>query len=109
MKPGPRRSADISAVMSRAKQVELDESELWVIKAQKKVVGKRKIGRPRKPSHPIEEAAETATMNAPRLWEPDQSMRGLSAAEVEAANAILMFSFHTAFLAEIVHQLQRIL
>jgi hypothetical protein len=91
--------------MLRAKQVELDESEMWVIEAQKKAVGKRKIGRPRKPRHPIEEAAEAATMNAPRLWEPVQSMRGLSAAEVEAANAILMFSFHTAFLAEIVHQL----
>jgi hypothetical protein len=95
--------------MSRAKQVELDESELWVIEAQRKVVGKRKIGRPRKPRHPFEEAAETATMNMPRLWEHVRSMRGLSAAEVEAANAILMFSFHTAFLAEIVHQLQRIL
>jgi hypothetical protein len=95
--------------MSRAKQVELDESEMWVIEAQKKIVGKRKIGRLRKPRHPIEEAAEIATMNAPRFWEPVQSMRGLSAAEVEAANAILMFSFHTTFLAEIVHQLQRIL
>jgi hypothetical protein len=95
--------------MLRAKQVELDELEAWVIEAQKKEVGKQKIGRPRKPRHPIEEAAETATMNAPRLWEPVQSMRGLSAAKVEAANAILMFSFHTAFLAEIVHQLQRIL
>jgi hypothetical protein len=71
--------------------------------------GKQKIGRPRKPRHPIKEAAETATMNAPRLWEPVQSMRGLSAADVEAANVILMFSYHTVFLAEIVHQLQRIL
>jgi hypothetical protein len=96
-------------MMSRAKQVELDESELWVTEAQKKVVGKRKIGRPRKPRHPIKEAAKTATMNAPRLWEPVQSMRGLSAAEVEVANAILMFSYHTTFLVEIVHQLQRIL
>jgi hypothetical protein len=109
MKPGPRRSADISVVMVRAQQVELDESEMWVVEVQKKAVGKRKIGRPRKPRHPIEEAVETAMMNAPRFWEPVQSMKGLSAAEVEAANAILMFSFHTAFLAEIVHQLQRIL
>jgi hypothetical protein len=95
--------------MLRAKQVELDESKMWVIEAQKKAVGKRKIGRPRKLRHLIEEAAEIAMMNAPRLWEPVQSMRGLSAAKVEAANAILMFCFHTAFLAEIVHQLQRIL
>jgi hypothetical protein len=43
--------------MLRAKQVELDESEMWVIEAQKKAVGKRKIGRSRKPRHPIEEAA----------------------------------------------------
>jgi hypothetical protein len=65
MKPGPRRSADISAVMMRVQQVELDESELWVVEAQKKAVGKRKIGRPRKLRHPIEEAAATATMSAP--------------------------------------------
>jgi hypothetical protein len=47
-------------------------------------------------------------MNAPKFWEPIQSMRGLSAVEIEAANAILMFSYHAAFLAEIVLQLQMI-
>jgi hypothetical protein len=108
MKPGPRRSADISVVMVRAQQVELDESEMWVVEVQKKAVGKRKIGRPRKPRHPIEEATEAATMSAPRLWELVQSMKGLSATEIEAVNAILMFSYHTAFLPEIVHQLQMI-
>jgi hypothetical protein len=102
MKPGPRRSADISAVMMQAQPVELDESEVWVVEAQKKAVGKQKIGRPRKLRHSIEEAAEAATMSAPRLWEPVQSMKGLSVAEIEAANVILMFSYHTAFLAEIV-------
>jgi hypothetical protein len=88
--------------------VELDDPEAFVVEAQKKVAGKWKIGRLRKLKHPIEEAAEAATMSAPRMWEPIQSMRGLSAIEVEAANVTLMFSYHTAFLAEIVLHLQRI-
>jgi hypothetical protein len=35
-------------------------------------------------------------------------MKGLSATEIEAANAILIFSYHTTFMAEIVLQLQKI-
>jgi predicted metal-dependent peptidase len=65
MKPDPRRSADISAVMMRVQQVELDESEMWVVEVQNKAVGKWKIGRPRKLRHPIKEAAATAMMSAP--------------------------------------------
>jgi hypothetical protein len=108
MKPGPKRSATISAVMMRAQPVELDDPEVWVVEAQKKTVSKQKIGSPRKLRHPIEEAAEAATMSAPRLWEPVQSMRGLSAAEIETTNTILMFSYHTTFLAKIMLHLQRI-
>jgi hypothetical protein len=108
MKPGPKRFAILSNVMKRAHRVELDELEVAVEEVQGKAACKKKIGTPRKPKHPIEQASETTTMNVPRFWEPIQSMRGLLAVEIEAANAILMFSYHAAFLAEIVLQLQMI-
>jgi hypothetical protein len=108
MKPGPKRSAAISAMMMQAQPVELDNPEVWVVEAQKKAVGKHKIGRPCKLRHPIEEAAEASTMSVPRLCEPVQSIRGLSAAEMETTNTILMFSYHTAILVETVLHLQRI-
>jgi hypothetical protein len=105
MKPSLKSFAILSNVMKRAQRVELDELEVAVVEVQGKAKGKQKIGRPRKLKHPIEQAVETTTMNTPRFWEPIQSMRGLSAVEIEAANAILMFSYHAAFLAEIVLQL----
>jgi hypothetical protein len=108
MKPGPKSFAILLNVMKRAKRVELDELEVAVVEVQGKAAGKRNIGRPRKPRHPIEQVAEAATMNTPRFWESIQSMRGLSIVEVEAANAILMFSYHAAFLVDIVLQLRMI-
>jgi hypothetical protein len=108
MKPGPKRFANLSNVMKRAHQVELDSLEVAMVEVQEKAEGKQKIGRPSKPRHPIEQEAQAATINASRVWEQIQSMRGLSAVEVEAVNAIMMFSYHTAFLAEIMLQLRMI-
>jgi hypothetical protein len=63
---------------------------------------------PRRPRSPLEQATEVANLRAPRLWNPVQSLRGLSPAEVDAANSLLKFSYHTAFLSEMVLELRTI-
>jgi hypothetical protein len=106
MKPCPRRLASINSVMERSWQVALEEETQLQNPTSSKVCQKqpcpRKIGHPRQPRSPLEQAAEVANLRAPRLWNPVQSLRGLSPAEIDAANLLLKFSYHTAFLSEMV-------
>jgi hypothetical protein len=75
---------------------------------QKPLVPQKK-GRLRRPRSPLEQAAEVANLRAPRLWNPVQSQRGLSLAEIDAVNSLLKFSYHTAFLSEMVLELRTII
>jgi hypothetical protein len=106
MKPSPRRLASINSVMERSWQVALEEETQVQIPPSSKVCQKlpipRKIGRPRRPRSPLEQAAEVANLRVPKLWNPVQSLRGLSPAEIDAANSLLKFGYHTAFLSEMV-------
>jgi hypothetical protein len=112
MKPGLRWLASINSVMKRSWHVELEEEAqvqaLLSLKVCQKSSVARKIGRPRRPRTPLEQAAEVANLHAPRLWNPVQSLRGLSPAEVDAANSLLKFSYHTASLSEMVLELRTI-
>jgi hypothetical protein len=112
MKPGPRRLASINSVMERSWQVALEE-ETQVqhppsVKVCQKLQVPQKIGRPRRPRSPLEQAAEVANLWAPRLRNPVQTLRGLSPAEIDAANSLLKFSYDTAFLSEMVLELRTI-
>jgi hypothetical protein len=110
MKPGPRRLASINTVMERSWQVALEEEiqvrHLPSSKVCQKLSAPRKVGRPRRLRSPLEQAAEVANLRAPRLWNPVQSQRGLSPAEIDAVNSLLKFSYHTAFLSEMVLELR---
>jgi hypothetical protein len=68
----------------------------------------QKIGHPRRPRSPLEQAAEIANLRAPRLWNPIQNLRGLSPTEVDAANLLLKFSYDITFLSEMVLELRTI-